>query len=503
MLMGGISGGNYITTPISVAYAEPVPLWIAVAGNSGVGHPTGQLTLLVDGNPATTVGSDYQSPNSLTLNYGERSTVFGNGKTPTSQSSVLPNLVSGLTAGTHQLQATYPGDNSFMGSQTTYSLNITKEDSFFADFFTIGSAVVNAPVTFAGQLGLVNNGCAPYGGTVTATDYSGATAVILGKASATQTYCDSYFVPVTFTSVGQHTIRMSFSGDSNVNASTATYVVNVLANESSSTSLSVDLPSAPPGTAVTLTAQVVSPVKLHSMAGEIVTFFDGSTTLGTAVLGGTPLDLGSSVGLTAQIVVSTFAPGVHNLTAKYVGDTILAPSDSTSSPVTVIISDYTVQAQPATLTVQAGQSGTTTLAIIPIGGSTQTVQLSCGVLPMDFSCNFSPASVTLDGVNPGTVKLTVKTSLAIANAGTGMRVLGAASTLAFAGLLLPFGGWKRRKSVWGLLTILVIAFCAAGCGGGSSNSNVAHQGVYVLNVTASAGTGSAAKAIPLVITVTK
>jgi hypothetical protein len=506
MQMGGVSGGNFTTAPISIAYAEPVPLWIAVAGNSGVGHPSGQLTLLVDGNPATTVGSDFQSPNNLILNYGEKSTVFGNGTMPTSQSSTQPNLSAGLTAGTHQLQATYPGDNSFTGSQTTYSLNITKVGSFFADFFTLGSAVVNVPVTLEGQLALAlpNGGCAPYGGTVTATDYTGATPVVVGKADASQMYCDSYFVPVTLTSTGTHTIRMSFSGDSNVNASTATYVVNVLANESSSTSLSVDLPIAQPGSPVTLTAQVASPVKLHSIAGQLVTFFDGNTSLGSAALGGTPIDLGGgSVGLTAQLIISNFAPGVHNLTAKYAGDSVLAASDSSSGPVTVTISDYVVQALPSNLTIQAGQSGTATLTIIPLGGSTQTVQLSCGSLPVDISCSFTPTSVTLDGANPATVKVTVRTALTSASAATGMRMLGAASTLAFAGLLLPFGSRRRRKSMLGLLTILVIAFCGVGCGGGSSNSNVAHQGVYVVNVTASAGTGSVAKAIPLVVTVTK
>jgi hypothetical protein len=460
--------------------------------------------LLVDGKPATAVGSDYQSPNTLILNYGERSTVFGNGKTPTSQSSVNPNLASGLTAGTHQLQSTYPGDNSFTGSQATYSLNITKEDSFIADFFTDGSAVVNAPLNLAGQLGLVNNGCAPYGGTVTATDYSGATSVILGKANASQTYCDSYFVPVTFTTAGKHVIRMSFSGDSNVNASTATYVVNVLANESSYTSLSVDLPTAAPGSAVTLIAQVASPVRLHSIAGQKVTFLDGSTLLGSATLGGTPVDLGGgSVGLTAQLIVSTFSPGIHNLTAKYAGDSVLAASDSSSSPVTVTISDYALQVQPATLTVQAGQSGTATLSIIPLGGSTQTVQLSCGTLPTNISCSFAPTSVTLDGVNPSIVKVTVRTGLAIANVGKDLRGLGVVSTLAFAGILLPFGGRKRRKSMWGLLTILATALCVVGCGGGSGNSNVAQQGVYVVNVSASSGTGSVTKVVPLVVTITK
>jgi hypothetical protein len=512
MLMGGISGGYYIQTPLSVGYGEPVPLWIAVAGNSGVGHPTGQIGLLVDGNPANPVTSDYQTASSLILNYGESSTIFPNpnpkNPNPTGQSSVLPNLPSGLAAGAHLLQASYPGDNSFNSSQATYTVDITKADTFFADFFTDGSAVVNAPLNLAGQLALVNQGCAPYGGTVTATDYSGATPVVLGQASASQTYCDSYSVPVTFTSVGKHVIRMSFSGDTNVNASTSTYVVNVLANESSYTSLSVDTPIAAPGATVTLTAQVVSPVRLHSIAGQSVTFLDGTTSLGTAKLGGTPTDMGGgSIALTAILPVSTFAPGTHNLIAKYAGDAVLSASDSTSSPVTVTISDYTLQAAPSTLTLTAGQTGTATISVIPLGGSTQTVAFSCGSLPSNITCAFAPASVTLDGVNPGTVKVTVSASVVTASAVAKSHLWGAASTIALAGLLVPFGRRKQLKSLLGMVAILVLALYAVGCGGGGSTiptnpTTTPKTATYVVNITTTAGTGTTAKALPLVITVT-
>jgi subtilase family serine protease len=507
MQMGGLSGGYYIQTPLSVQYGEPVPLWIAVAGNSGVGHPTGQLSLLVDGNPASPLTSDFQTPSSLILNYGENSTVFGNGKTLTGQSSVLPNLPSGITAGAHLLQASYPGDNSFNSSQATYTVNITKADTFFGDFFTDGSAVVNAPLNLAGQLGLVNNLCAPYGGTVSATDFSGATPVVLGQANAAQLYCDSYSVPVTFTSVGKHVIRMSFSGDNNVNASTSTYAVNVLANESSYTSLSVDTPNAAPGATVTFTAQVVSPVRLHSIAGQSVAFFDGATSLGTAKLGGVPIDLGGgSIGLVAVLPVSTFTPGVHNLIAKYAGDAVLSASDSSVSPVTVTISDYTLQAAPSTLTVASGQTGTATISVIPLGGSTQTVAFTCGTLPAGLTCAFVPASVTLDGVNPGTVKVTVSAGSVAASAVAKSSIWGAASAIAFAGLLLPFARRKKLKGWLGMAAILVLALGVVGCGGGSTTptapAKTPSTATYVVNLTASAGAGSTAKTVPLVITVT-
>ncbi len=74
--------------------------------------------------------------------------------------------------------------------------------------------------------------------------------------------------------------------------------------------------------------------------------------------------------------------------------------------------------------------------------------------------------------------------------------------LAFAGILLPFVRRKRLKTLLGMAALLVVALVGVGCGS-SGNSNVVHQGVYVLNVTASGGAGSAAKTVPLVVTVTK
>jgi len=151
MQMGGLSGGYYIQTPVSVGYAEPVMLWVAVAGASEVGHPAGQINLLVDGTPATLTTRDFVAPGTLTLNYGESSTVFGNGINPTGQSSVLPNLAVGLAVGPHQVQASYPGDNSFNASQANYTFNVTKVDSIIADVFLAGTAVPNVPVTIIGE----------------------------------------------------------------------------------------------------------------------------------------------------------------------------------------------------------------------------------------------------------------------------------------------------------------------------------------------------------------
>src|SRR5262249_6591003 len=113
MALGGISGGWLITSPLTLGYAEPVPLWVGVAGKSGYGHPSGTVSMLVDGAVPNTVARDFQTPATLTLNYGEKSSYFGSGTSATGQSSVFPNLSPGYAAGTHQVEVTYPGDSSF------------------------------------------------------------------------------------------------------------------------------------------------------------------------------------------------------------------------------------------------------------------------------------------------------------------------------------------------------------------------------------------------------
>ena len=91
------------------------------------------------------------------------------------------------------MQAAYPGDNSFNSSQAAYTVNVTKEDSVVADVFLEGTAVPNVPVNIDGQIVLANNGCAPYGGTVSISDYTSGTAVSLGPPSpSSQQYCDSF-----------------------------------------------------------------------------------------------------------------------------------------------------------------------------------------------------------------------------------------------------------------------------------------------------------------------
>jgi hypothetical protein len=268
----------------------------------------------------------------------------------------------------------------------------------------------------------------------------------------------------------------------------------VSSNASSYINLAVYSPNVVIGTPVTLSAQVASDVRQYAATGT-VTFGDGSATLGTAKLDPTG---------TATLVVKNFAAGVHNISANYSGDTVLQASSG--GPVTEMVADFALQTAPSTLILATGQSGSATLNIVPIGGSTQALQLSCGKLPENLACSFSPSTLTLDGTTTAAVKINLSTKWTHSALFTPGRTFGATASLALAALILPLGIRRRRKLLLGVACILVVALYGVGCAGSGSSANSSstgtdsaqnHSNVYVINVTATSGTD--VKTTPLVV----
>lgn len=494
IFFGAISGGYITTSPLTITYGEPIPVGVVVAGVSGNGYPTGSLTMTADGGPITPLRpTDYVTPASLTLQYGEKSGLLSSGPSLTSQSSVMAAIWSQLNVGSHTLETTYPGDASFKPTSATYTFNVAKANSLIADFFTLGTPVKGVPVALMGQIALTNNGCQPYGGTITFTDITTSTPQVLGSGAVDQLYCDSYNVPVTFTGTGVRVLKVEYSGDANVNGSYQIYnyvVVNSTAD--SYVSLSADTPTAPAGSTVMLTANVGSDVRNHVPSGT-VTFSDVTGTIGTA----TPDASGNAVFAWKP------AGGTHVITANYSGDSVLNPSSS--SPITEQVTDFNLQALPGSVVVRSSTPGTATVTLFPLGGSTQTIQLACANLAAGLSCNFAKSSVTLDGNNPAAVALTI-TSGATSATNQRMDRWGAAlATVALAGLLLPFGLRRKLRRALFVLVLVGAAMYGVGCGGGSSNSGGgANGGTYNVTVTATpAGNAAAAKSSTIVVYVVK
>jgi len=159
-----------------------------------------------------------------------------------------------------------------------------------------------------------------------------------------------------------------------------------------------------------------------------------------------------------------------------------SPSVMSSALYTIKLTpDFTVAASPASMTVTAGESGTTTVTVTPVNGLDATVSFSCSGLPSGASCSFSPASVNTEDLVPVSSTLTVSTSATTATLRRNSSPLLPGAAL--AAVLCCFG-WKKRGR---LQMLLLLAVCGVGlsllngCGGGSQPTS------YTITVNATSG----------------
>src|SRR5205807_7656660 len=92
---------------------------------------------------------------------------------------------------------------------------------------------------------------------------------------------------------------------------------------------------------------------------------------------------------------------------NYSGDAVFR---SSSASLNEMISDYSLQAVTASLTIAAGQSGNASLAVIPQGGFNQAVTFACSGLPSGASCSFAPTTLTPDGTDIANDTMTISAS---------------------------------------------------------------------------------------------
>src|SRR5690606_27232933 len=120
-------------------------------------------------------------------------------------------------------------------------------------------------------------------------------------------------------STGNHTIGAVYSGDANIEGSSADTRTLEVGKAATSTTLTSDVPATVSGQAVTFTAEVsVLAPGVGTPAGAVQFSVDGNP-YGTAV----PL-----TGTTASVTIANLAPGNHDVVATYNGNADLASSSS-------------------------------------------------------------------------------------------------------------------------------------------------------------------------------
>jgi FG-GAP-like repeat/Abnormal spindle-like microcephaly-assoc'd, ASPM-SPD-2-Hydin len=262
---------------------------------------------------------------------------------------------------------------------------------------------------------------------------------------------------------------------------------------------SISFPSQMPGT--TSSPQIVT---LTNTGNATLTISSVAASSNFNVVNG----CGNSVaaGTSCSIAVS-FEP-TQGGTIK---GTLTVTDNAVGSPQTVSLTGIgqgfsVASSGPSTATVTPGQTANYSISVSPVGDFNQKVALSCTGAPAGATCTV-PASVTLNGSSPTTVKVTVTTSASMASLlhpyPFSLRGSWLAPWLVFpclTGLVLLIGGSRRRDQKFGralrgfaagFATWCLISFAIglASCGGSSStNSNGTP---YDLTVTGTFVSGSA------------
>lgn len=347
-----VAGGVATLTTSSL----PVGTGEIVASYSGeTGHAAGvsaaaeivvepiTTTLGLTASAATTA---YGTPITLTATVGGAgatgTVTFFNARTALGTATIVNGVATlvleELPVGTLALSAGYSGDEARLGSVAALSHVVTAATTTT----TISASDTVAPqgvgVVFTAQV-VSATGSRPAG---TVTFYDGTT--VLGTASVVNGYA-----AFTLTNVpaGSIVVTASYAGEARHGASASAGVVATFtaAPAASTTVLAASATSVAAGSPITLSATVAG-----ATAGSIVTFVNGMTVLGTAVVDANGL---------AELVTALNTTGTASIYATFGGDAGKASSVSARVQVTVTAGTVPTPppAPPATTTTLTASVG--------------------------------------------------------------------------------------------------------------------------------------------------
>lgn len=247
------------------------------------------------------------------------------------------------------------------------------------------------------------------------------------------------------------------------------------------------------GDSETLTATVAAVLTGRPAATGTVSFWDGTTLLGT----------GSVSGGSATFASSALAVGSHSITAVYSGDTNFNPATSASTTITVatVAPAFTLAGSASTVSVTGGAQGIITLALTANSTFTGAVTLACSGMPTNGTCEVNPGSVTLAAGGSAAATLVIGTT------GTHTAELlhpaspweTPAAGLTLASVFGIFIGRRKRiriLSSLGLVVLLSAGAMLVGCGSSGNAKDksalTVTPGTYTVTVTATPASGSSA-----------
>jgi hypothetical protein len=320
------------------------------------------------------------------------------------------------------------------------------------------------------------------------TFYNGSTSIGTGTIA---TVSSAQVATLTTDSlpVGSDSITAFYEGDTNNAGSTSAVLTQAITAVTTTTAVASNLNPANYGAAVTFTATVTTTGSIKPTGN--VTFYSGTTSLGTGTLGTSG---GPTVAMAAFTTSAPLPVGMDSITAVYAGD--LNNSGSTSAALTETINapTFTLSTPTAPAPVLAGVAASSTFTATPTSGSTfaGTVTFSCAFAPTDptltnASCVFNTGQATSTQIaaGSGATPVTLAISTVGPNTGAGAQLRRRADsrspwlplTLPIAGVVmlgLMRGKVSKRASTHSAIALMCFSLVLAGfmmaCGGGGSST---------------------------------
>ncbi len=522
---------SVVGAPLSGNYGTPIPITLDLTGLSGTGFsvPTGTVSLVIDSLAATT--------------------------SPLSGGTASFTAPAGLSANTHSLTFSYPGDTDYAAQTLAATLQVKQgqlvaiaspasrpfgapnpmftgtltgvvnNDGITATYVSQANATTAAgtyttgPDAITPVLADPNNRLSNYATTLNdgALSIEGANPditwptpgpIIYGTPLSAAQLDATSTIPGTFTykpaagvvlGAGTQTLTVTFTPTgSAAQTSQTTLVVNQATTTTALTAINATIAGS-----ITLSA-VVTSVDGGSVTGS-VQFLDGSTSLAAVTVNATGL-------ATYSVQLSN---GPHTLTAVYSGDVNNLGSTSTALLESVSGGlDFSLSANPKMLSLSPGQSMPVTLSVFSSDGFTGVVTFKCTGLPNGSTCSFAPASITGNATSTAqsttlTIGLPAATSSAVRGAGDGRYLAG---FFVLPGGLLGLCLLRQRRrlqrtlGMWILATVFLVSV-GIGCSAGSSTpastspgGNSSSVGTYNALITATSPATVQTLTIPVTLT---
>jgi ELWxxDGT repeat protein len=339
----------------TVSYHPTVPTTTTLTSSASMGAPGQPVTI-------TARVSNFPIGVPTQVTFRDGNTVLAT--VPLGSNGFASYTTSSLAVGTHAITASYSGGGNVQASTSAALTETIRPASKTTIKASANSAVLGQAVTLTATVAPATGGAVQPSGTMTFKDGS----TVLGTVTLQNGVASFSAMKLA---LGTHNFSATFAGNMLFLGSSASAYVTVRA---AATTVTLKLPAVSSnGATLTLSATLAVTAPGVGTPGGEVTFFDGTTALGTANV------------VTGQATLQTakLGAGTHNLTAAYAGAVGFAASKSAVQHYTVASATVTtLQAPPAVLGQTATLKAVVTAVSPGVGKASGTVTFLDGTKPL-------------------------------------------------------------------------------------------------------------------------